>query len=78
MWSIILQALIVSDLCLNFFFHIVQLRRYCCQQNALRLLGNRFGGIESQLADVDRRVESLSTRRIGDLASSETTGTEGS
>lgn len=59
MWPVILQALIVTDLLINLFFHLIQLHRYCLQQNALYTLCNRFGIIESRIGDVHIRTRDL-------------------
>lgn len=59
MWSYILESIIIGDLLINFFFHIIQLRRYCCQQDALRNLGDRFGSVEHKLNNVERSTKRL-------------------
>ena len=65
-WGVVLQFMIVGDLVINLFFHVIQLRKYCCQQDALLNLSYRFNGVESKLNNVDHRTrrmdESLSQR----------------
>jgi len=63
-WIFWVQVLIISDVAINFFFHIIQLKKYCCQQDALRDLSNRFGRVESSLNCVD-----MQTRWINDALS---------
>jgi len=83
MWSHILQTVILGDLIINFFFHIVQLRGFCCHNNAIRHLGTRFAGVESRVGNVelesrrlqtglsDRRIENGQTRVTGDVKKKE-------
>jgi hypothetical protein len=68
MWLDIVQGIVISDLLINFFFHILQLRKYCCQQDALLLLDRRFGSFESKLGGVELQSrlfnQSLSAGRL--------------
>lgn len=65
MWMYILEAIIIGDLLINFFFHIIQLRRYIEANNAVRRLADRFGGLESKVSDIE-----LSTRMLKDMSQS--------
>jgi len=64
--SLLIQIVIVADLLMNFFFHIVQMRKFLWHQDAVKVLGSRFGRVESKLIDVDSRTrrldESISAR----------------
>lgn len=59
MWAYMLQIIIVSDLLINLFFHIIQLRRWCCQRDALYRISGLVNGVDRKLNHVE-----TSTRRL--------------
>jgi len=75
MWANFIQVAIVVDLAFTLFFHIIQLRSFCCQKNALCHLGTRFNCVESKLNHVEYRTrrihESISERGLGASRDSE-------
>ena len=58
-WFIIVQTIIVMNLFLDLFFHVIHISRYCDQKNAFTDLLSRFGVIESRLRDVHNSTRNL-------------------
>ena len=75
MYVYFIQTVIVVDLILNFFFHIIHLRKVCCNHNdnhnELLCMGNRFDSVEDKLNRVEHsnRIirEGMSFKIVGDL-----------
>lgn len=59
MWLTILQIIVIGDLLINFFFHLVQLRKYCATQHALHHLGDRFNTVESKFMELEHSTRLL-------------------
>lgn len=66
MWTIysmveLLQGLIVLDLLINLFFHLVQLRRYCIDEvlESLTVLVNRFSDLDRVIRESERTQRQL-------------------
>lgn len=58
----IIAVVIVADLFLNFFFHLLSLKRYCYHEDVLHLLNNRNRILEHKLISVNRKIAELSVR----------------
>lgn len=59
MITYIIEAIVVADLLFNFFFHLLQFRRYWETKNAVRELGDSFSGLQSKLSVLERSETSL-------------------
>lgn len=59
MFNYIIEAIVIGDLLFNFFFHLLQFRRYWETKNAMRELGDSFSGLQSKLSVLENSETSL-------------------
>jgi len=62
-WQSFLSVVIAADLSINFFFHLVELKRYCEHQNALRSLAEHTGRVEHKLNRLKKDFGEYSSER---------------
>ena len=62
MWDRFIRLIIIADLFMNFFFHCLQFKRFCVQQNSMNLVVRKLLWMETKLNGVEEVTLDISSR----------------